>query len=121
MNRPIKSSHQNSRYTSVKVGITLGKINLNSSMFGRNCLLFCLLVFITEGDATNFKELEKVIKQYLKCKNSPGLALSVVKNGHIVMSNGFGVKRFYSSEAVTNKTLFGISSVTKGFTSILIV
>lgn len=90
-------------------------------MVGGRGLLLCLLVYIAKVDAVNFKEIEKTISKYLECKRSPGLAVSVVKNGRIVMAEGFGVKSLYSTEAVTNKTLFGILSLTKSFTSTLIV
>src|SRR4051812_39710781 len=47
----------------------------------------------------------------------PGLALAVVKDGRVVMSRGYGVKRLGGTEPVDARTLFAIASNTKAFTA----
>jgi CubicO group peptidase (beta-lactamase class C family) len=60
------------------------------------------------------------IREAFACrKNNPALSVSVVKNGKIVFANGYGVQSLEDKKPVTNTTLFGIASLTKGFTSAL--
>ena len=50
----------------------------------------------------------------------PGLALVVVKDGAVVLAQGFGVVDLETREPVTAETLFMIGSTTKAFTSTLV-
>jgi CubicO group peptidase (beta-lactamase class C family) len=47
----------------------------------------------------------------------PGLAVSIVKDGRVVMARGFGIKEFSKKDKVDEKTLFAIASNTKAFTA----
>ena len=47
----------------------------------------------------------------------PGLAVAVVKNGEVVLMEGYGVRDVASQAAVTPDTLFAIGSATKAFTA----
>jgi len=47
----------------------------------------------------------------------PGLAVAVVKNGEIVLMEGYGVRDVTSQAPVTPDTLFAIGSATKAFTA----
>jgi CubicO group peptidase (beta-lactamase class C family) len=47
----------------------------------------------------------------------PGLAISIVKDGRVIFSKGFGFRDFSRGLRVTPKTLFAISSCTKAFTA----
>ncbi|TBR11223.1 MAG: serine hydrolase [Lysobacter sp.] len=49
--------------------------------------------------------------------NVPGIAVAIVKDGHIVLERGYGVRRLGTPGAVTPHTLFAIASNTKAFTS----
>ncbi len=48
---------------------------------------------------------------------TPGVAVAVVKDGRVLFSKGFGVRRLGSPEKVDEDTLFGIASNTKAFTA----
>src|SRR5688500_5589711 len=48
---------------------------------------------------------------------TPGMAIAVVKEGKVVFSRGYGVRRAGSPEPVDDKTIFPIASVTKVFTA----
>ena len=50
----------------------------------------------------------------------PGLSISVVKDNATVFAKGFGVIDRKSGCQVTEKTRFGVGSITKGFTSALV-
>ncbi|HUL76926.1 MAG TPA: serine hydrolase [Vicinamibacteria bacterium] len=47
----------------------------------------------------------------------PGLAVAVVKNGEVVLQEGYGVRDVASGAPVTPDTLFAIGSATKAFTA----
>ncbi len=47
----------------------------------------------------------------------PGMAVMVIKDGAVVHQRGYGVRRLGETAPVTPKTLFGIASNTKAFTS----
>ncbi len=47
----------------------------------------------------------------------PGAAVTIVKDGHVVLAKGYGVRRLGRSEPVDARTLFGIASNTKAFTA----
>jgi len=50
----------------------------------------------------------------------PGFALAVVKDGHTVLSKGYGVKEIGKNDPVDENTLFSVASITKGFTAAII-
>ncbi len=47
----------------------------------------------------------------------PGLAIAVVKDGRVVLAQGYGVRRLGDTARVDERTLFGIASNTKAFTA----
>ncbi|MGY4515875.1 serine hydrolase [Lysobacter sp. HA18] len=50
----------------------------------------------------------------------PGIAVAIVKDGHIVLENGWGVRKAGTNDRVTAHTMFAIASNTKAFTSMAI-
>lgn len=51
---------------------------------------------------------------------NPGLAVSVVKDGHVVFTHALGVKdRNVPSMPVTTNTMFGIGALSQAFTNVL--
>lgn len=61
--------------------------------------------------------LDDYITSAMKQWNVPGLAISVIKDGNIIHSKGYGVRNLVSGEPVTDTTLFSIASATKSFTA----
>jgi len=47
----------------------------------------------------------------------PGMAVAVVKDGHIVLAEGFGVRDLRTGDRVDGNTVFAIASNTKAFTA----
>lgn len=62
-------------------------------------------------------DFENKIERGMQLWGIPGLSISVVKDGKVVYSKGFGEVRKDSKIPVTENSLFGISSVTKNFTA----
>lgn len=84
--------------------------------------LLLLITFITaQGQAPTFKkELPKVdpyIQQLMTEWGVAGSAVSIVHKDKVIFSKGFGYRDVANKIPVTTKTLFGIASNTKLFTS----
>lgn len=61
--------------------------------------------------------LDAYINKVLTSLNVPGVGVAIVKDGKVVLSKGYGVKRMGTSEAVDEQTLFLIASNSKAFTA----
>ncbi|XP_052101404.1 uncharacterized protein LOC127735305 [Mytilus californianus] len=82
---------------------------------------FLLKFSLCAVELPDTEEVHQTIQDSFACrKNNPALSVSIVKKGKIVFADGFGVDSLDSKEPVTNTTLFGIASLTKGFTSALL-
>ncbi|XP_059150166.1 protein flp-like [Physella acuta] len=79
---------------------------------------------LTPSQARSFKHLAGDIDQFvhhiLACHQSPALTLAVVKDGHVVLTKGYGNTSTNKSRPTTAKTRFAIASLTKAFTATLI-
>ena len=62
-------------------------------------------------------DLDSYIARVLKTFEVPGLAVAIVKDGKVVLAKGYGVRKPGETTPVDEKTLFGIGSNTKAFTS----
>ena len=67
-----------------------------------------------------FENLDKTIRQMMRKKKTPGLALSVWQNNVQIYSKGFGSRSLKPSLPMTSDTLMGIGSITKSFTAFAI-
>jgi CubicO group peptidase (beta-lactamase class C family) len=65
-------------------------------------------------------KIERAIAQTMKTFQVPGVAVAIVKDNRVVMSQGFGVIEHGKSAKVTPDTLFGIASNTKAMTAALL-
>ncbi len=61
-------------------------------------------------------DFDSVAARAMKEWNIPGMAVCVVHDGKVVLSKGYGYSDIEQQVPVTNKTLFGIGSLTKSFT-----
>jgi CubicO group peptidase (beta-lactamase class C family) len=61
--------------------------------------------------------LDGFVERVMSTFEVPGLALAVVKDGKIVVAQGFGVRTLGDAARVDAQTLFGIASNTKVFTA----
>ena len=68
------------------------------------------------GNAFVRDSLASYVQRGLKLWNIPGLAVTVVKDGQVVASQGFGVRAVGKPEPVDGNTLFLIASNSKLFT-----
>ena len=66
------------------------------------------------------EEIHEYIQQALEDWGVPGAAVSVVKDGEIVLERGYGIVELNRPERVNEHTLFGLGSITKTFTATIV-
>lgn len=62
-------------------------------------------------------DLDAWVARSMKEFGVPGLSVGIVKDGKVVVSKGYGVRKLGESTPVNENTLFGIGSNTKAFTT----
>jgi len=78
----------------------------------RLAILFLLLLPLAAQP-----DIDSVVQRARTEFDVPGIAVAIVHEGRLVMAKGYGVGRLDTGEPVTPKTLFGVASNTKAFTS----
>lgn len=94
-------------------------INMKKSFLFRLALLtglLCLFIQVAAAQALP-SDLDDYAARVLKEFEVPGMALAVVKDGRIVVSKGYGIRKMGETTPVDENTLFGIASNTKAFTA----
>lgn len=62
-------------------------------------------------------DMDAYVQRVRETFDVPGIAVAVVKDGHVVLAKGYGVRDENRPEPVDAGTLFGIASNTKAFTA----
>lgn len=78
------------------------------------CFLFSTLTLTAQTDV---QALKTYLAQAQKDWNIPGMAVGIVKDGKVVLSEGFGVLQEGKDKKVDGNSLFAIASNTKAFIS----
>ena len=60
---------------------------------------------------------DSFVNEAIQAWEVPGLAIAIVKNGEVILAEGFGLRDVEKKLPVTPKTLFAIGSCTKAFTT----
>src|SRR4029453_12541532 len=86
----------------------------------RGCSTFLVLLITLVGRATAQTnspppDLDAYVPRAMKTFQVPGLALTVVKDGQVIVAKGFGVKKLGDPAGVDARKLFGIGSNPKLF------
>lgn len=84
-------------------------------------VLSCLLdvaTFAAAQDVSAPPNLDRLVERVMATFDVPGLGLAVVKDGQVVLTKGYGVRKLGEPAAVDGRTLFGIASNTKVFTAV---
>jgi CubicO group peptidase (beta-lactamase class C family) len=77
-------------------------------------LLVTFPVFAQQGPPA---DLDAYVARSMKTFEVPGMAVAIVKDGKVVVSKGYGVRKLGESTPVDENSLFGIGSNTKAFTA----
>ena len=67
--------------------------------------------------ATAPPDLDAYVTQVLKTFSVPGMSVTVVKDGKVLVARGYGVRTLGDTARVTSDTRFGIASNSKAFTA----
>ncbi|MBS1718442.1 MAG: beta-lactamase family protein [Armatimonadetes bacterium] len=71
--------------------------------------------------ATKLKTLSEKLEIARKQSHVPGMAIAVVKDGEVILTQGFGYRDLENKLPVTPNTIFAIGSSSKAFTSALML
>ena len=78
------------------------------------CLFLCSTLATAQGAPA---DLDAWVGRSMKEFDVPGMAVAVVKDGKVVVTKGYGVRKLGEPAAVDERTMFGIGSNTKAFTT----
>ena len=87
-------------------------------MTNKIILVVLQLLFLASSTAqSSVEQLDHYIEQARLQWKVPGMAVTVVKDGDIILSKGYGLRSIQSNEAVNEETLFMLGSTTKAMTA----
>lgn len=70
------------------------------------------------ADARALGGIDALVEKSLKDFQVPGAAISIVKDGRVILSKGYGLRDPVTRAPMTDRTIFPIASISKGFTSL---
>lgn len=86
------------------------------------CLSACCLLYFFIIAINTYSQapagFDKYVDSILTTFNVPGLSVSIVKDGKVVLAKGYGVKHIGTNDKVDEHTLFPIASNSKAFTAL---
>src|SRR5688572_30960501 len=87
------------------------------------CLLMLLVVPAAEliAKPPDFTELEKLVPEELKERNTPGAVIAIVSGNRVVYQKAFGLANIETGAAMQPEMLFRLGSTTKMFTAAALV
>lgn len=85
-------------------------------------IIFSLFAYLSQTNAQastlpSTKDLQEFVLDAQAQFNTPGVAITVVKNNDILLQQGYGIADVSSKRKVNDQTLFRIASLSKAFTS----
>lgn len=85
-----------------------------------NSILFCFVILFQYTCAQNNNEVDALFEKYNN-SDSPGIAVSVIKNNKVIYQKGFGMANLEYGIPITTKTKFHVASLSKQFTAFMIL
>ncbi|MEO5647415.1 MAG: serine hydrolase [Chitinophagaceae bacterium] len=80
-------------------------------------LVLFVIYAIGYGQPLSSKKIDSLVKRSMEAFDVPGIAVSIIKDGKIIHSKGYGVRSLKTQAKVDEHTLFAIASNTKAFTT----
>lgn len=62
--------------------------------------------------------IERLVQSEMAARRIPGLQLAIVKNGKVIFKGAYGQSDLTTAKPVTDRTVFGINSISKAFTGV---
>jgi len=76
-----------------------------------------LIGYVPAEAQLSVSEFDKYVGVVMKEFEVPGLCVTIVKDGKVILVKGYGVKKLGENSVVDERTLFNIASNTKAFTA----
>lgn len=70
---------------------------------------------------SQYDRLDHLFEQEMAMQNIPGYAIAVIRDGRVVYSRGYGYADLATRRPVNNQTVFGLASLTKTFTALVLL
>ncbi|MFP2996850.1 serine hydrolase domain-containing protein [Spongiivirga sp. MCCC 1A20706] len=83
-------------------------------------LLCCFIVLFKISYAQNNSKIDALFEKY-DSSETPGIAVSVVKDGSVIYQKGFGMANLEYGIPITENTKFHVASLSKQFTAFMIL
>lgn len=83
-------------------------------------IIFCSFALASAQESSSTAEVDKIFAQYDR-PDSPGCALSVIKDGSIIYKRGYGAADLDHDIAISPGSVFHVASVSKQFTAFSIL
>ncbi|KAG4068093.1 hypothetical protein HA402_001518 [Bradysia odoriphaga] len=89
-------------------------------------IFFLIAIQLVASSFAFDAETERIIDNFvenvfMRSNQIPGVGLSVIRNGTVLMSKGYGMRNITANRASDGNTLFSIGSITKSFVAVLVV
>lgn len=84
-------------------------------------LCLCLFAIPSTAKPIDFSELDRVVSEELKERNTPGVVIAVVSGNGVVYQKAFGVANVETNAPMQPEMLFRLGSTTKMFTAAALV
>src|SRR5579862_3471055 len=81
------------------------------------CTRASAVLLLVAAIGTAQEGIRQMVERTLREFDVPGIAVAVVKDGKVVLAEGYGVRKLGGTEPVTAQSLFRIASNTKAFTT----
>lgn len=94
---------------------------MNYSIFRPIFVLALSILWSASIQSQSAADFRQAAQEALVAFDVPGFSVGIIKDGEIVMAEGFGTRTTGADEAVDGNTLFAIASNTKAFISTAIV
>lgn len=78
---------------------------------------FLLILPLQSNAQADIKELDKYFEKALNDWNVPGMSVAIVKDGKVILAEGYGVREVGQKKKTDENTLYAIASNTKAFIS----
>ncbi|GHE95692.1 serine hydrolase [Thalassotalea profundi] len=84
-------------------------------------ILWSIAIFVNAGPSdTKLETIKETVTRTMSTFQVPGVAVAIVKDGELILNQGFGVIEHGKDLKVNADTLFGVASNTKAMTAALI-
>ncbi len=85
-----------------------------------SCLFVILSASVAFAQVEALQQQEEYLRNTMQAWETPGMAISVVKDDSLIFARGYGVRSINTGMKVDEETLFAVASNTKAFTAALL-